>query len=388
MLSSAVHPENPPGSAGMTSSRPLTIAHVTAERGFSGGEVQVFLLMEGLRRRGHHNLLLCPPESRSAEEARRRGLASVPIRVRGEWSPRGVTSIMRRLREAAPDLVHLHTGRATWLGGIASWRLGLPALATRRMDRPVKRGWRTRFLYDRALRRVVAISQAVAARLAAGGVAEAIIRVVPSAVEPEHLRPQIEREVVRKTFGVERDAPCLLAVAALVHRKGLDVLLDALVLVSEEGHSPTLWIAGDGPQRRRLERRASERGVAAQVRFLGQRSDVADLLAACDVFVLPSRREGLGVASLEAMALARPVVATRVGGLGEAVVHEQTGLLVPPDDPGALAEALARLLGDAALRERLGAAGPARIAERYGSQAMVDAYERLYHEVLEERSRR
>ena len=118
------------------------------------------------------------------------------------------------------------------------------------------------------------------------------------------------------------------------------------------------------------------------MRFLGRRDEVADLLGACDVFVLPSRHEGLGVAALEAMALGCPVVASRVGGLAEAVVHERTGLLVRPGDASALAEALARILGDAALRARLGAAGPALVAERHSAEALVDAYQALYLEVL------
>src|SRR5205085_7244813 len=100
------------------------------------------------------------------------------------------------------------------------------------------------------------------------------------------------------------------------------------------------------------------------VRFVGFRTDLDACLAAADVAVLPSLQEGLGVAALEAMAAARPVVASRVGGLGEAVVHGETGLLVPPADPGALAAALARLIGDPALRVRLGAAGRARVLAR------------------------
>ena len=145
-----------------------------------------------------------------------------------------------------------------------------------------------------------------------------------------------------------------------------------------------LWIAGEGADRESLERISRRLGLADRVRFLGRRTDSPDLLAACDVFVLPSRREGLGVASLEAMAAARPVVASRVGGLAEAVVHERTGLLVPPGDPRALGEALIRLLRDDALRERLGAAGPDRIAEGFAAEQMIEAYEKLYLEVLAE----
>jgi glycosyltransferase involved in cell wall biosynthesis len=164
-------------------------------------------------------------------------------------------------------------------------------------------------------------------------------------------------------------------------------LLAALARLAEEGLRPALWIAGQGPARPALEKLARELRLEDRVRFLGQRSDVADLLSACDVFILPSRHEGLGVAALEAMAAGRPIVATRVGGLAEAVVHERTGLLVPPEDPAALATALARLLRDPALRARLGAEGPARIAEGFRADDLVEAYERLYGEVLAEAGR-
>jgi glycosyltransferase involved in cell wall biosynthesis len=382
MLPTGKLPEIPPELPEMKAPAPLTIAHVSAERGFSGGEVQVFLLMEGLRQRGHRNVLLCPTASLAALEAHRRGLETAAIRPRGHWWPGGVTSIAQRLREVAPDLVHLHTGRATWLGSLAARRLGLPAVATRRMDRPVRRGWRTRLVYGRAVDRTVAISDAVARRLEAGGVPSDRIRVIRSAVDPERLRPGTPREVVRESLGAEPDEPCLLVAAALVQRKGVDVAIDALALLAREELAPPLWVAGAGPQQAALERRARRRGVAGQVRFLGRRDEVADLLGACDVFVLPSRHEGLGVAALEAMALGCPVVASRVGGLAEAVVHERTGLLVRPGDASALAEALARILGDAALRARLGAAGPALVAERHSAEALVDAYQALYLEVL------
>jgi glycosyltransferase involved in cell wall biosynthesis len=366
----------------MTAHRPLTVAHVTAERGFSGGEVQVFLLAEALRKRGHRNVLLCPAGSRSEQEARSRGLEALPIRARAEWSPRSFRSISRRLRQAAPDLVHLHTQRAAWLGGVVVWWLALPAVATRRMDRVMKRGWRNRFVYARAVGGSVAISQAVARHLSNCGVSERAIRVIPSAVDPDRLVPQLGREAVRRKLGVEAGAPCLFVAAALIERKGIDVLLEAVARLATEQLHPTLWIAGEGPRRGALERLMRVRGLEDQVHFLGPRDDVADLLAACDVFVLPSRLEGLGVSALEAMALGRPVVASRVGGLAEAVVHERTGLLVPPEDAAALCAGLARLLRDQALRQRLGAAGPARIDECHSVEAMADAYERLYDEVL------
>ena len=170
----------------------------------------------------------------------------------------------------------------------------------------------------------------------------------------------------------------LLVMAALVRRKGIDVLLDALARLS---CPPALLVAGEGEERPALEARASALGLAG-VRFLGQRADKGDLLAACDVLVLPSRQEGLGVAALEAMAAGRAVVASDVGGLGQAVVEGVTGLLVPPGDAAALAEAVARLARDPALRASLGAAGPARVEQGFRAECMVASYEALYREVL------
>jgi glycosyltransferase involved in cell wall biosynthesis len=370
-----------------TAHRPLSIAHVTGESGFSGGEVQVFLLMEGLRKRGHRNLLVCPPDSASAREAQRSGFEIRCARMASNASLCGALRICAHLRACRPDLVHLHTGRADWLGGLAAWQLALPAITTRRMDRPVSRGLRKRFLYRRVVRRAVAISPAVRERLIRGGVAPETTRVIPSAVDPDATQPRAGRSATRAREDLKADTPCLLVLVSLVARKGIDVLLDALAQLDVPSPQPVLWIAGDGPERGALEQRARALGLTQRVRFLGQREDAGDLLAACDVFVLPSRLEGLGVAALEAMAAARPVVASAVGGLAEAVVHERTGLLVPPEDPGALAAALARLLRDPSLRARLGDAGPARVREKYTSERMVEAYEALYAEVLAEGGR-
>ena len=384
MLSGAEPPGPRRSPSLMTTRRPLSLVHVTAERGWSGGEAQVFLLLEGLRKRGHAGRLVCPPGSRAETEARRRGIETTPVAMPSDLSLAGVRGIRRALRETKPDLLHLHSGRATWLGGIAAFRAGVPALSTRRMDRRVRRGPRTRFLYRHALRRAVAISDAVAGCLSEGGVPDDAIRVVPSAVDPAPLHPQRTREAVRAELSLAGDETALLAVASLHERKGLDVLLEALTHLAGRGRSPELWIAGSGPHRGALEAQAARQGLADRVHFLGQRDDVVDLLCACDVFVLPSRREGLGVAALEAMALGRPVVASRVGGLAESVQHEYTGLLVPPEDSEALAGALERLLGDPALARRLGAAGPEHIRDRYDADAMVAGYERIYGEILAE----
>lgn len=365
-----------------TAHPPLHVVHVDSENSFSGGEVQVFLLMEGLRERGWHNVLVCQPDSRCASEAEARGIETRLVPMRSDLDVPGLLRLTRLLGRLQTDLVHLHTGRATWLGGIAARLAGVPAVTTRRMDRPVRSGWRTRWIYRSLVQRAAAISPAVAQRLAEAGVG-ARATVIRSAVDPRALTPTGSRDAIRATLDVSGNGLVLLVLAALVRRKGIDVLLQALEVLGARGIRPTLWLAGDGPERAALEAQARTAGISEQVRFLGRRDDVADLLAACDVFVLPSRREGLGVAALEAMAAGRPIVASAVGGLPEVVVEDRTGLLVPPDDAGPLAEALARLLRDEGLRRRLGSSGPERIGEGFLAEQMVSSYVELYAEVLE-----
>ena len=199
----------------------LRIVHVDAETAFSGGEVQVFLLLEGLRRLGHESVLVSPPGSRCEAEAHSRGFANEAVRMRGESDAPAVLRLRRIFRSRAPDLVHLHTARATWLGGLAARLAGVPAIATRRMDRPVRFGAKARFLYRRLVARTVAISPAVVTQLAEAGVPAERLRSVPSAVDPDGLVPCLGREGLRAKEGVASDTPVLLTLASLVRRKGL-----------------------------------------------------------------------------------------------------------------------------------------------------------------------
>lgn len=361
----------------------MRIVHVDPEPSFSGGEVQVFLLMDGLRARGHECLLACVPGGDPEKEARARGIETRAMPMRNDFDLSAVLRLRGAIRSADADLIHLHTGRANWLGGIAARSLGLPAVTTRRMDRRVKRGWRTRLLYNRLVRRTAAISPAVLKRLLDGGVPAERTRLIWSAIDPACVIPNRPRAELRAELNCDQSEIIVLAVGALVHRKGYDVLLDAFFDPAGPQQA-RLWIAGEGEQRATLAARIADQGLEDRVQLLGQRSDIPDLLAACDLFAMPSRAEGLGIAALEAMAAGRPVVASRVGGLGEVVLDDQTGRLVPPGEVGALASALSELCADAELRARLGKAGPGRVADGFLAEQMVEAYEQLYREVLAE----
>ena len=178
----------------------------------------------------------------------------------------------------------------------------------------------------------------------------------------------------------------ILAAGALVTRKGFDVLIEAAASspAAAAGRGYGLPATAINARACRSARAATAWSACA---LLGRRSDVPCLLAACDIFCMPSLREGLGIAALEAMAAGRAVVASRVGGLGQAVDDGRTGLLVPPGDAPALAAALERLLRDSNLRGSLAAAGPEHVARDFSVGRMVAQYERVYRTVLEELGR-
>ncbi len=368
-------------------SGPVTIAHVDAESGFSGGEAQVFLLMRGLARRGWRNVLVAPTTSASTARARSEGIEVLPVSMRNDLDLLAIVRLRRAFRASGASLVHLHSGRATWLGGWAARLAGVPAITTRRMDRDVRRSVRTELVYRTLTRRVAAISSSVMRSLEEGGVPRERIRLITDAIDPDAFRAKRSRDDVRAELGARAEDVVVVAVGALVARKGIDVLLRALAELDRRGVRPLAWIAGDGEERAALERSSRELGLSDRVRFLGVRSDVAELLHAADVFAMPSRREGMGVAALEALAAGCATVASRVGGLAEVVLEGRTGSLVAPENASELATALEVLVRDSDRRAAFGRAGPARVRELFHVDLMVGAYEALYREVLDESAR-
>jgi glycosyltransferase involved in cell wall biosynthesis len=354
----------------------MRVLHVDPERGWGGGEVQVLLLVRALARRGHASTLAADPRGRLAPAARAAGVAVVPLAVRNHLDVPAALRLRRLAR--GHDVVHYHTARAHALAPLVH-APGLRRIVTRRMDYVPAGGPYARLLYNHAVDRVIAISDGVRRALVAGGVRPDRIRVVPSGIDVAAIAAAAEAGgALRRAWDVGADEILVLAPGGLEPRKGHDVLLRAVAGLVAAGLPLRVVIAGEGGERARLEDDA--RALGGRVRLLGFRDDLPACLAAADVVAMPSRHEGLGVAALEAMAAGRPVVASRVGGLAEVVADAETGLLVPPGDAVALGEALARLVRDAGLRARLGAAGRARVAARYTSAAMAEGTLSCYEE--------
>jgi glycosyltransferase involved in cell wall biosynthesis len=348
----------------------VRILHVDPEREWGGGEVQVLALLRELAARGHQSTLAAHPEGRIGRAAATLGVPVRPLRIANSVDV--LAGLRLRRLVAGHDVVHFHTARAHALAPFCRGR-GARLVVTRRMDYVPAGGPWARWLYNEAVDAVIAISEGVRAALVGAGVRPGRIRVVPSGVDLARVAaPPDARDRVRAAWGAAADDVVVLVPGALERRKGHAVLLDAAARLAAGGEARGLrWVfCGDGSERAVLAAAAAPLGDA--VRIEGFRDDIGACLAASDIVALPSLAEGLGVAALEGAAAARPVVASRVGGLVEAVADGETGLLVPPGDPAALAAAVARLAADAGLRGRLGAAGRARVVARYGVAKMAE----------------
>ncbi len=313
---------------------PIRVLHLSRGREWRGGERQVRLLARTQHTGGEVSpTVVTASGSALAAALRADAVPTQPVPWRWALDPRAAWTAfgaVRAWRAAAPGpaLLHAHDSHALELGVLLSGLVRLPLVATRRSDTPAGALWRRPA-------RVLALSPAVCRRLQAAGVAEDHLVLVPTAVDLEAL--------ARRPSSPGARGPTLVAVGALTPEKDHATLLEAFALVARRLPAARLTIVGDGPERAALARRAAGLGLAEAVTWPGEVADASDWIGAAALLVHPSRREALGTAVLEAMALGTPVVASATGGLVD-LLGDDHGRLVAPGDPAALAAAILDLL--------------------------------------------
>lgn len=359
----------------------MKVLHVETGRHLYGGAQQVLWLMDGLNRAGCESVLVCTEGSALQHAASERGIALRPLPCAGDLDLRFARRLTAVIKELQPDLLHSHSRRGadTW-GGRAAARAGVPAVVSRRVDNH-EAGWLARWRY-RPYRKIVAISETIAEVLRDDGVDPQQITVIRSAVDAQRFAADPDCQALRQKFDIADGDTVLFCVAQFIPRKGHRFLLEAMAQLKPRYPNLRLLLFGQGPLEAELRALATNLGLGGAVQFAGFEPDLDNFLGCADLLVHPALTEGLGVAALKAAAAAVPVVAFNAGGLREAVVHEQTGLLLPPGETDALASGITALLDDAPRRRQLGAAGQARMQKEFTVAAMVDAHLALYGNLL------
>ena len=323
------------------------------------------------------------PGRRLLDRAAELGARAVPLpRPR---DPRFADAVGEHLAAHPADVFHVHVGfgRENFDGARAARRAGVPAVVQTQHLPWLLRDTRKRRPYSAGLQgvdRLVAVSEALRRTYEDIGVPPQLFTTVPNGIRPRGPGPG--RSAARAVLGLDPDAPVVLSVGRLVAMKGQRHLVAAVPELAARFPGLAVVVIGAGHAHEELRQQAAALGVADTVCLPGHRADARQLLDAADVFVLPSLKEGMPLAALEAMDAGLPVVATRIIGTSEVVVDGETGLLVPPRDPTALAAGLAALLSDAALRARYAAAGQQRYREHFTAARMARETRAVYERAL------
>jgi glycosyltransferase involved in cell wall biosynthesis len=360
----------------------LSLFQIDAGREWRGGQRQSFLLAKELRTSGWPFTFVVQPGSPLHEKAEAEGLPVLPLRIRSETHLGAAFRLARAMRREGCRLAHFHDAHAVSVGGMACDRARVPIrVISRRVDFPLKKNFLSRRKYTRNVDAIIAISEGVKDVLIKGGIAPDVIEIVPSGIDFSPFEKLGGRDFLRKEFGFADDDFLVGIVAALEDHKGHRYLLEAAQILKERAPKVKIVIVGKGSLELDLDQQARALGVTDLVFFLGFRDDVPRILASLDLFVLSSHLEGLGTSIMDAMASRLPVVATQVGGIPEVVIHEETGLLVSPRNPAALAEAILKIYQDRDLARRLGERGYEVVHEKFSAEAMarriIAVYEKL-----------
>ena len=355
------------------------------KQGFTGQSLRTLSEARGIRERGYRVILACQRESVLEKDARENSLEVLPLDMR-KFFP-SLIGLLRCIKREKVDLISSHGYRDHILSVVAGRMTGIKVVRTKHNHKALKAGPFSRFIYGRLTDRIIAVSNYTKDTMVKSGLPVEHVAAIHTGVNLKHLSPQPKNHELLKSFNVPQDCPVIGTVARLSDRKGMHFLLDAVKTLADEGRHFICFIVGGGGSSSQhkidiLQQRAETLGISQYLAFTGWREDAAHILSLFDIFILPSLAEALGRSLVEAMALGKPVVASRVGGIPEAVDDGKTGMLVPPQDAPALAKALAFMLDNPEKTEEMGREGRKRAEELFDEEGMNNKICSIYEELL------
>jgi glycosyltransferase involved in cell wall biosynthesis len=354
---------------------------------FTGAAIQLRDLAAGLAARGHEVTVATPPSDAWPARCLAAGVEHVTLPMERAWDPRAAWRLARVIRGRGIQIAHAHKGRARTVALLAGLMGGRTLLVLNRgVSFPVA-GVRRRVGYASGrVHAIVAVCESIKRGLVAGGVPAEKIEVIYSGTDLERFHPGVDGGPIRRELGLTRD-DLLVTQVGVRSWRGWKELLAALSRVAARAPRARLLFVGAPPPRvAEIADRARAAGLGDRVTALGPRDDVPAILCASDV-VVDASWAGLGITGSirEALACERPIVATAVEGMPELVLSGETGLLVPPRDPGALAEAILAVLADPTAAQAMARAGRKRVEAHFSLRAKLDATEALYHRLVDGR---
>jgi len=353
----------------------MRVLHLNNEKTWRGGERQTLLTVLEQRRQGLDASIACRSGSPLYKLAVEKNLPTIALPAA---APAALFKLIRVMKSF--DVLHSHTGRTHSLAALATLVERKLLVVSRRVDFVPGNSWFNRWKYQR-VDKIVCVSRCIQKVLGDWGVPCEKLTVIYEAVPGDAFLPREEsRRILREKTGISPDRRMVGNIAALVGHKDHATLLQAARLMPDHLRDVAFVIVGEGELKDKLLRLRKDLGLESTVYFTGFIPQAQNLLPGFDVFAMSSRMEGLGTIVLDAGQAGVPVVATAGGGLPEAVINQQTGLVVPIGDARVLADAIVRMLCDPALAERLACAAQARVQAEFLPPLMAQKYVRVYQE--------
>lgn len=360
----------------------MNILFINSIQMFGGGEVWLFRMMRALSSRGHRLYLLCRPGVPLEIKARDEGFNVFTVRMRGDLDPISIFYTYRLIRKIRAQVVCTNMDKELRFGGLAARIAGVKAVIPRRgIDYPLKNTWAYRWSYTRLAHGIIANSNSTRQALLRNSpwLNPDHIQVIYNGVDPSRFSGQSDG-FLRKTLSIHENAVILGFVGQLDERKGVESLIRAFCRVALKNNSVHLMLVGEGPLKTRLEKISGK--FRNRVHFTGFRNDIENFMKTIDVLVLPSLWEGFGIVLIEAMAAGKPVITTKISNMPEIVSHLKDGLLVPPSDDSALADAMMLLIKNQAMRKKMGIRGRQKVMRQFTLKRMADETEAYFMKFL------
>lgn len=362
---------------------PLNILQVgSGFPGWGGTELHLLNLSEQLVKRGHTVTVACRPGRFVEEQAKQRGLRTVAATVERQHDWHDVGTFRRLMRQERFDVVHVHWSTDYFVAPAAARLSGVPVVLMSRHSPYLLKSALGRFFYEKILfDRIIALSESVRRTLVGQGLSPKKVTTIHHGTDTEAFaRTTTDAATVRAEWGIPAGRFVVGMVGRIAPEKGVLTFLDALAEARETSLHGV--IIGDGPQHGEAVEKVRAHGIEDRVTFAGFRQDVNNAINALDALVLASVwEEPCSAVVQQAMALQKPVIGTTLGGTPEMIAADQTGLLVPPADADALAQAIRKLASDPQMSAAMGRAGKERVEALFTLERMVDKNEDLYYEI-------
>lgn len=358
--------------------RKFNILHTEWSEGFGGQEMRILLEIGQHLKQGHRVSLLAPPESPLLKTAKKEGIEVIPFKIKHAFDLRALWRIKKIIQEKEIEILHTHSSVDSWVASLAGKWAGVPVIVrTRHISVPAK---------SHSLNKVYSLPDAVITTgeqirqtlIKGYHLAEDHVFSIPTGVDTDRFFPRPPDFKLKRELGLPKEAMVITLAAVLRAQKRHELVVAAAPAILKKYPQVRFLFVGEGPRRNLIEEEIRRNQMGPFFLMTGHRDDIPEILSITDIGLITSEAEGVPQFLLQAMAMAKPMVATRVGGIPGIIESGINGLLIPPEDPQSLAEAVIRLLDDKTYADRMGQKARELIAGNYTAVQMADQVYEVY----------